>query len=137
MIKIIVSIGLLFSVNLFASLVDDGTVEYNNGNKKKAIELYSQACDGGNTHGCIKLGFLYAAGDGVSQDTKKAKKIFVEACKAKYSKACFGLGVLYKQGSDGVKKDIKKALMAFNRACYIGDERGCEQYNLLNTEPIP
>ncbi|MCX6077119.1 MAG: tetratricopeptide repeat protein [Campylobacterales bacterium] len=133
MIKTIISIGLLLSVNLFADLVDDGSAEYDKGNKKEAIGLYTQACDGGNMHACIKLGLQYASGDGVKQDTRKAKKLFVEACKARYSKGCFGLGVLYKQGSDGVKQDIRKAQMAFSRACYIGDQRGCEQFNLLDS----
>ena len=134
MIKIIISIGLLLSVNLFADLVDEGLAQYNKGNKKEATELYTKACDSGNKHACIKLGLLYASGDGVNQDTRKAKKLFVEACKARYSKGCFNLGVLYKQGADGVKQDTRKAQMAFSRACYIGDQRGCEQFNLLNSD---
>ncbi|MFA6191692.1 MAG: tetratricopeptide repeat protein [Sulfurimonas sp.] len=132
MIKIIISIGLLLSVNLFAGLVEEGLVQYNNGNKKEAIELYTKACDGGDMHACINLGLQYASGDGIKQDTRKAKGLFVEACKARYSKGCFYLGVLYKQGSDGVKQNKRRAQMAFNRACIIGEQRGCEQFNLLS-----
>ncbi len=134
MIKIIMSIGLLLSANLFAGLVDDGLAQYNKGNKKEAIELYTKACDGGDMHSCINLGLLYGSGDGVKQDARKAKELFVEACKVRYSKGCFYLGVLYKQGADGVKQNKRRALMAFNRACTIGDQRGCDQFNLLNSD---
>ncbi|MFA6197283.1 MAG: tetratricopeptide repeat protein [Sulfurimonas sp.] len=134
MIKIIISIGLLLSVNLFASLFDDGLAQYANGNKKEAMELHTKACNDGNMHACIELGIQYASGDGVKQDTRKAKGFFVEACKARYSKGCYNLGVMYKQGADGVKQNKKRAEMAFSRACYIGDERGCEQFNLLDSK---
>ncbi len=134
MIKIIIGIGLLLSVNLFAGLLEDGLAQYNSGNKKEAMVLYTKACDGGDMHACISLGLLYGSGDGVKQDTRKAKELFVEACKVRYSEGCFYLGVLYKQGSDGVKQNKKRALMAFNRACTIGNQRGCEQFDLLNSD---
>ncbi|MFA6137697.1 MAG: tetratricopeptide repeat protein [Sulfurimonas sp.] len=134
MIKIIISIVLLLSVNLFAGLVEEGLAQYSSGNKKEAIVLYTKACDGGNMHACINLGLLYGSGDGVKQDTKKAKELFVEACKVRYSEGCFYLGILYKQGSDGVKQNKRRAQMAFDRACKIGYQRGCEQFDLLNSD---
>ena len=44
--KLLLIISLLLGVNLFADLVNDGLKEYEKGNKQKAKELYTKACDG-------------------------------------------------------------------------------------------
>ena len=38
--------------SLFAASVNDGYVEYQNGNNQQAIEIFKQACDNGAPSGC-------------------------------------------------------------------------------------
>ena len=92
MIKIIMSIALLFSINLLANAVHDhsshghshqGTKE---GTDAK-IEAYAKACDEGDIKSCNNLAVLYDLGDVVKQDKKKAIKLYTKACNGgnKYS----------------------------------------------------
>lgn len=133
-IKLIISIGLLLSTNLFANIVDKGLDAYKKGNVKLASELYIEACDNENMLACTKLGILYFTGEGVKQNRKKAEKLFTTACKRRYAKACFRLGLLYKEGGDGIKTNKRKAKLSFGRACNIGSEKSCVQYHILDKQ---
>jgi TPR repeat protein len=139
MIRIIMSLGLLLSINLFADLVDEGLVEYKNGNIELARDLYIKACsDGspnGSTNGCLKLGVLYYTGNGVEKDKIKARKLFAKACKSRSSRGCFSLGLIYNRG-DEVKQDQLKAKYLFYKACEGGYMGGCEQYTILENKGI-
>ena len=131
MIKTVISMLLLLSLNLSATLVDDGLIEYKKGNAVKAGELYTKACKNGNMKGCIKLGVLYFTGDGVKENHKKAKKLFEKACKKHHSIACYHLGTIYKRGGNGIKRNFRKSRMFYAFACKIGLAKSCEQYNLI------
>jgi len=133
MTKIIKSIllVLLLSLNLYASLLNDGQKAYNKGNKALAIELYTKACKNGSKKGCVKLGLLYYAGDGVKVDIIKAKKLFVKACKQSHPDACYYLGTIYKRGEGGTEKDYKRARTYYGVGCKLGLPKSCQQYNLI------
>ncbi|WP_373036380.1 hypothetical protein [Sulfurimonas sp.] len=75
MTKIFMTIGLLFSVNLFASAVHDhsnhghshqGTKE----DTEKKIKAYMKACDDGEIKSCNNLAVLYDMGDVVNSGVK-------------------------------------------------------------------
>jgi len=136
MIKIIMSIGLLLSINLSASLFDDGLAEYKKGNIKLASELYTEACDVGDKQACLNLGIMYFTGDGVEQDKIKAKELFTKTCKSRFAKGCFRLAIIYNQGCDGVKQDKLKAKLLFGKSCNIGYQRACEQFHILDEKGI-
>ncbi len=136
MIKIMISIGLLLSIELFANLADDGSVAYKQGNAKLASELYIKACDSGDKQACLDLGILYFTGDGVEEDKMKAKKLFKKTCKSRFAKGCFRLAVLYNQGFDGLKQDNLRAKLLFGKSCNLGYERACEQFHLLDDRGI-
>ena len=136
MIKIIMSIGLLLSINLSANLFDDGLAEYKKGNIKLASELYTEACDGGDKQACLNLGIMYFTGDGVEQDKIKAKELFTKTCKSRFAKGCFRLAIIYNQGCDGVKQDKLKAKLLFGKSCNIGYQRACEQFHILDEKGI-
>jgi len=136
MIKIIIIIGLLLSINLSANLFDDGLAEYEKGNVKLASELYTEACDTGDKEACLNLGILYFIGEGVEQDKIKAKDLFTKTCKNRFAKGCFRLAVLYNRGSDGVKQDKHKAKLLFGKSCNIGYQRACGQFHILDDKGI-
>ncbi len=142
MTKIIVSVLLLLSLNLFAALIDNssnsGAIEYKNGlmehqkgNTSLASEHYAKACESGSMPGCTNLGVLYFTGDGVEENPKKAKKLLTKACKNRHAKACYHLGSIYKRGADGIDKNIRKSRMFYAMGCKIGYDKSCDQYNLI------
>ncbi|MBT3280545.1 MAG: sel1 repeat family protein [Campylobacteraceae bacterium] len=132
MIKIIIGIGMLLSMNLFASF-DEGQIEYKKGNIKLASEHYTKGCKDGDPYSCIELGKLYASGKGIKLKTKKAKKIFTKYCKKGYTGSCYQLGVMHYLGN-GVEINKKKAKGAFGIACTYGHEQACTMYRKLDSQ---
>ncbi|RDU57630.1 hypothetical protein CQA42_06080 [Helicobacter sp. MIT 99-5507] len=55
---------------------------------KKAIELYTKSCDGGDSVGCYHVGYIYAKGQGVEQDLKQAKEFIGKACDLGNQESC-------------------------------------------------
>ena len=55
---------------------------------KKAVALYTKACDGNYEPGCYYLGRMYATGRGVAMDAVKAKALFKRACDKGVAAAC-------------------------------------------------
>lgn len=132
MIKVIISIFLLLSLELSADfVVNKGILEYSNSKS----ELYTKECENGNTNGCVSLGILYFTGDGVKENHKNAEKLFTEACTKKHSKACYYLGTMYKRGSNGIKKNLTKAKMLYALGCMHGYAQSCDQYDLIKEKP--
>ncbi len=134
MIKIVIGILLLLSINLSADLYSDGVEAYNNGDKISASRYYLRACKGGSTRGCLKLGILYYAGDGIKVDIIKAKKLFAKACKELSPDACYYLANIYKRGLGGVKRDFKKARTYYRVGCKQRLIKSCKEYNLIRNK---
>jgi len=131
MTKIIISILLLFSMNLSAGLLEDGLTAYNKGDITLANTLYLQACKHGSTKGCLESGILYYSGTGVKKNIKKAKKLFVKACKQSNPQACYYAGSIYKRGAKGVERDFKRARTYFAAGCKMRLPKSCKEYDLI------
>ena len=69
---------------------------------------YQQACDSGDMMGCTNLGYLYATGEGVTQDVARAASLFREACDGENMLGCGDLGMMYAAG-EGVTEDLVRA----------------------------
>ncbi len=82
---------------LFGGDLDDAKVAYQNGDYKKAVELYKKACDGGDAGGCLELGFRYENGKGVKQNSQKALELYGKACDMKLDAGCKNYASLKKQ----------------------------------------
>ena len=134
MIKIIISIVILLSTNLFASLLSEGIAEYEKGNKKLASDFYIKGCKEKDVYSCIELGKLYITGEGIKANNRKAKKLFAKACTMGYTSGCYHLGRLYYQGGDGIKQNKKKAKAAFGSACTYGHDHACDMYRRLDNQ---
>ena len=102
--KIILLICLLIGVNLFAGLVDDGFRAEQSCNYKKAIKIYTKACENGVASGCNYLGGFYARGEGLKQDYKKANELYTKACDSGNAAGC------YQQNMCGRAGTVKKTL---------------------------
>lgn len=130
--RIILSVCLLFSVNLFADLILNGDKEYREGNYEKAMLIYKKACDIDNGKGCNHVATMYIKANGVEQDPKKAISFITKACDLKEAKACYDLAYFYYRGLY-VDKDKTKAISLFDRACNAGSVKGCKNYKRLKS----
>jgi len=97
---------------------------WDEGNKKKAVDLYKKACNGGYMKGCNNLGVMHDKGDGIKQDKKVAVDLYKKACDGGYVGSCNNLGNMYKNGY-GIKQDKKKAVELYKKACDGGGITGC------------
>ncbi len=133
--KVILSVCLLLSVNLFADLILNGNKEYREGSYSEAIQTYKKACDIDNAVGCNHVATMYIKGNGVKQDAKKAIKFMSKACDLSNAKACYDLAYFYYRGLY-VEEDKSKAISLFDRACNAGSVKGCKNYKRLKNAGV-
>ena len=94
------------------------------GESAKAAELFRRACDGGESQGCVYLGWMFALGRGVEQDTARAVSLYRQACEASAAQGCFYLGHMHALGVD-VEQDQSAAVSYYQQACELGLEDAC------------
>ncbi|MFW8566860.1 tetratricopeptide repeat protein [Orrella sp. 11846] len=79
--------------------------------------------------GCL-LSVVLAVGGGVVR-AQESNQLVVEKAAQGDASAQLNLGVLYRNGY-GVRQDYVKAREWFGKACDNGDQRGCDEYRVLN-----
>ncbi len=89
MTKMILIVGLFFSVESSADLVADGYKEIRDQNYTNARVLWSKACEKGNAVGCYNIGLMYDYGDGVESDRKTADYFYKKACNMGSDRGCY------------------------------------------------
>jgi hypothetical protein len=93
-------------------------------NPERAVQLFAQACDGGDLSGCVNLGVGYERGEGIEQDASMAFTLYEYACNAGDMLGCVDLGSLHRTGT-GVPQDQPLAVSLYRRACDAGEPLGC------------
>ncbi len=88
---------------------------------KKAARLYAKAANAGNVDALVKLGTLYANGEGVKVDDKKAVSLWESARQRGSAEAYHILAWTYLYGYHGVKENHKKAERYFQTAAAKGE----------------
>jgi serine/threonine protein kinase len=99
---------------------------------RRAVTLFSKACDAGNTEGCTHLGVMYVnRGTSPGQNYSRARALFTKACDAGNAEGCIELGILFDDGS-GVPANHAQAQSLYSRAaalyakdCASGDIGKC------------
>ena len=97
----------------------------------KAVQLYQKACDNEEMSGCLKLGYAYYFGDGVTKDFGKAVQLYQKDCDGGEAEGCLYLGSAYYKGNRAAR-DIDKAMKFFQKACDGGYLAGCDMLQKLN-----
>lgn len=93
-----------------------------------ANKLYKKACDNNFYSACGNLGALYYN----NKDYSTAKHLWEKACsQGKDVTSCYSLGYLYKEGL-GVRQNKTKAKEYYGKVCDLGEQKGCDNYKLLN-----
>ena len=97
----------------------------------EALVLYwTQACEGGKSISCFKLGYMYHEGQGVEQDDEQSAKWSEKACEGGIGPGCVNLGIMYTKGW-GVEKDPEQASKLFRKACELDISRGCANLGIM------
>ena len=96
---------------------------------KKAFNLYSKACGGGDAFACHNVAVTYSKSD------KKALKdiaikFYEKACDGGYSESCIYLGRMYRD-SRSVARNYELAKEMFDSACELNNYLGCKELRIL------
>ena len=92
--------------------------------REGANRQFQQACDAGDTRGCIALAHTLRIGDRVPQDFERAFALYAKACDMDNPAGCSGVAYMHNQGN-GVDQDFDAALEAYKEACDLGEMSGC------------
>lgn len=90
------------------------------GDMDKAKEFAEKSCSLGNGDGCLILGAMYQAGQGVEKDAKKSLNYYGLACENKTSLACMLMGGIMLEVQDG-----PAAAQFFKKGCDSDYGDGC------------
>ena len=118
--KLLLTLSALL-VLAFGGDFEDANKAYEEGNDKKAFELYQKAADQGNIIALDKLGNFYCFGNVVERDDKKAVELYQKAAEKGYAPAQYHLAIMYKVGQ-GVKQDYSKAIDLLKKSAKQGHQ---------------
>ena len=128
--KAILILTLLLSMNISA----DGFDERDQGNYKRAAELFEKSCNEGDFIGCESLKQLFDTdgqlkSEGVFAEEKgnykQAAQLYRKSCNTGDMKSCSNLGTLLLLGSGEITKDKEQAREFLAKACDNRNGEGC------------
>lgn len=97
-----------------------GLVAKENGEYKKAFDIFEREAKRGNDYAMYELGVCYMSGVGVSKDYKMALYYFNQAGYNLNPKGLIAAGQMHENGL-GVKKDAKKAIKYYELATRMNE----------------
>lgn len=97
--------------------IEAAEFEYGRHNYAKAMEYYKQIPDNSIAQG--RIGFMYAYGLGVRQNSSEAVGWYTKSAEQGYDRAQYQLGIMYMQGR-GVKQDYAEAARWYRCAAEQG-----------------
>lgn len=105
----------LFTINAYATTIDDAVVDYQNQNYKSALNKFSQLADKGNDTAQYYLGQMYVDEQVAKPNYTLAAQCFKKAAESGIPEAQYSMGIIYTNG-DGVTKNDSSALNWFLKA---------------------
>jgi hypothetical protein len=104
-----------------------GVAAFNERNYEKALDIWAEMANQGDSASVNALGMMYQSGKGVARDVGAAARLYKKAAQAGLPAAQNNLAVLY-EGGEGVPQDLVKAVDLYRRAAAQGYVWA--QYNL-------
>ena len=101
--------------------------------KPRALELYIQSGERGNTAAQCNAGYCYLTGIGCEADPEKAISWFERAASGGSVRALDLLGDCYRDGK-GVAQDKRRAMELYRKAAAEGNEDSAESLKKLEAE---
>lgn len=105
---------------VFAQSFEEGLSAAQSGDFATALQHFEPLAEQGHPDAQLKLGFMYANGQGVAQNHAEALLWFQRAAEQGYASAQGRLGFMYANGN-GVTQDYAEAATWFRRAAVQGD----------------
>ena len=94
----------------------------------RALPLYRQLAEQGDSDAMRQIGFMYKEGKGVPKDFALAKSWYEKAIAAGYNRGRLNghwlIGVLYEEGGPGLERDFIAAQRCYEKAIAVGDGDG-------------
>lgn len=107
-----------------------GISAYNKGDIATAFRLLKAASDAGDSDAQVNLGYLYARGQGATQNQQEAMRLYLASAKQGNAEGMNAVGYKYLFGS-GVAVDLPRAVHWFCRAAVSGDPRGLNNLGIV------
>lgn len=120
----------LLALPAIAGDFEDGLKSYNNKDYSKAIESFMKAAEQGHVGAQSRLGFMYYAGQGVTQDDQQAMIWYRKAAEQGDAEAQEELGFLYIAGR-GVAHDHQQAMFWYHKAAEQGHAEAQAELGLM------
>lgn len=106
-------------------LYNQAEKEFEEGNRKKALDLLEESCKGDHSEACTHL-YLF------NKDYNRNIRVFDQGCDGGAMSACFWLGYAYEVGSQGLMRDDAQAAEIYEKACIRRGHLGsCVRLGLL------
>ena len=100
------------------------------------LPLFLKACQAGNKYGCFNAANVYRLGLGARKnDFVRAIKLYEKSCvQLKHAKSCTNLGSMHQfsLGVETASRDVARKF--YEIGCELGDEVGCRNLSLVNSE---
>jgi uncharacterized protein len=120
-VRSLVLLAALTPAAAHADAFDDGAIAFQKGDYYRAEKLWRPLAEQGIPKAEFNLGFLYAQGSGVRQDTDEAVRWWRKAADQGYAPAQLNLGTLYEDGENGVDQNLEEAAKWYRKAADQGD----------------
>jgi TPR repeat protein len=114
--------------NLYLSKDERNNVKTNN---NLIVDLYTKACDGGETSSCVFLAQKYES-DNKEKNADIITQLYDKACSDDDSYSCEVLADRYVTGKN---KNIAKAIEIYDNLCNDGDNNSCYKLEELTIKP--
>ncbi|EDZ62810.1 periplasmic protein containing Sel1/Tetratricope ptide repeat domain [Sulfurimonas gotlandica GD1] len=108
-------LGIFFSLTLHADNMQEANLAYDNGNYKKAYELWLPYAEKREIRAMHNIGTMSLKGQGITANDYEAFKWYSMAAEAGLAESQYALGLLYKSG-EGTNKDLSEAFRLFYKA---------------------
>ena len=104
-----------------AEVFDDALGAFEDGEYSKAVELWQSIAEKGDIRSQVRLGLMYARGNGVKRDGREAQKWFQKAADQGSAEGEYYLGFLYENArSYDMPVDFETAVMWYRKAAEQG-----------------
>lgn len=140
------AVGTLFSLNSFATPIDELSAQCEKGNgqscydagialirekgienNQSAVDFFSKGCDNGQADSCALGGSLV---NSTVKDDDLSFSLYKKGCAMNHGSSCFHLAQFYKEGK-GTPANLIAAADSYNKACNAGEGEACVNLGIM------
>lgn len=119
--------SILFIINMFDPKGDNSTDSNQTISEiidKYGLEKAERKCENGDADACSNVGYEYAKGNIVEEDSKKAIAYFKKACDGNSGMGCNNLGIMY-ETDENISISAQEIFSIYKKSCDLSYTDGC------------